>query len=472
MKKSSQKLDKIPRNLIIIAWILVFGSTAPMLDSTMVNIAINQLSNYFNSPLSVVQWTITGFVLAMGTAVPISGWLVNHFSGKKVYFWAEIAFGVTSLFSALSWNIESLITFRILQGLSSGIIMPLFITLLVDSVGSSRIGRIMSIVGIPMTLGPMVGPIIGGLLVQYTSWRYIFFINIPIVVVSSILLIQKIPSITPKDRSNKLDWIGIFLLALISSTIVYGVVKASDHGNFTNLTTIGYICLGTLLIGCYILHAIIRHDKVILPLHLFKSTNFSGSMIGTLLAGFITTGPMILLPLFFQDIRGESAIMAAVSLIPQSIGMLISRGLIGRLIDSIGPRWVSITGIFITVFGTIPFVFFDDNTNYWLIALTMFARGIGGAAVKTATQADAFIGIAKIDTASASLSSSLFQQVGSGFGSAFLATVVASFITTHHINSVTDLNSAYQNGFMWSAIIAVIIIAPSFMLTDKRIKNS
>lgn len=441
-----------------------------MLDSTMVNIAINQLSNHFNSPLSVVQWTITGFVLAMGVAVPISGWLVNYFSGKKVYFWAEIAFGITSLLSGMSWSIESLIAFRILQGLASGIIMPLFITLLVDSVGSSRIGRIMAIVGVPMTLSPMVGPIIGGLLVQYTSWRYIFFINIPIAIVSSILLIQKIPNIAPKDRNNKLDWIGVLLLALISSTIVYGVVKASDYGNFTNLTTISYVCLGILLTGCYVLHAIIRHDKVILPLHLFKSVNFSGSMIGTLLAGFITTGPMILLPLFFQDIRGESAIMAAVSLIPQSIGMLISRGIIGRLIDSIGPRIVSIAGVFITIIGTIPFVFFDSHTNYWLIALTMFARGIGGAAVKTATQADAFIGISKIDTASASLSSNLFQQVGSAFGSAFLATVVASFITNHHVNSITSLNNAYQNGFMWSAIMAIIIIAPSFMLTDKRVK--
>ena len=111
-------------------------------------------------------------------------------------------------------------------------------------------------------------------------------------------------------------------------------------------------------------------------------------MLGNLLAGFITSGPMILLPLFFQDVRGESVIMAAVSLIPQSVGMLVSRGTIGKLIDTIGARWVVITGTVLTIISTLPFVFFDAQTAYWLIAIVMFVRGVGGAAVKSAIQAD------------------------------------------------------------------------------------
>ncbi|MFX3616455.1 MAG: MDR family MFS transporter [Sporolactobacillus sp.] len=467
MKTKQTKLEPIPHSLIVIAWILVLGSMAPMLDSTMVNIAVNQLNTDFHTTLSMVQWTVTGFILAMGAAAPFSGWLVNRFSGKFVYLWSELFFGIASLLSGISWNIDSLIIFRLLQGFAAGLIMPLLFTLLVDSVGSDKMGRIMAIVGVPMTLGPMVGPIIGGLIVQYASWRWIFFINLPIVAISVIMLLKKVPYIAPKNLNDKFDGFGVALLAVTSGTVVYGIVQASNHGSFNNPTTLTYVSIGVALMSIYIIYAMIRKTNVVLPLNLFKHRNFSGSMLGIFLSGFVTSGPMLLLPLFFQDVRGESAVMAAIALIPQSIGMLVSRGLIGKLIDTRGARWVVGGGVIITIIGTLPFVYFDQKSSYLLIAIIMFVRGVGGAAIKSATQADTYVGLDRAESAPASLSSNLFQQVGSGFASAVLATVVEGYITTHQITSATHLAGAYQQGFLWSLVFVIVILIPAMMLTNK-----
>ena len=469
---NNNKLAPIPKKLVVTAWILVFGSIAPMLDSTMINIAINKLSQDFQVKLNIVQWTITGFMLAMGASVPFSGWLANKYSMKKVYVYAEAFFGITSLAAACSWNIQILIFFRILQGLSAGLIMTLFISVLVDLVGNNRIGRIMSIVGIPMTLGPMIGPIFAGLIIETASWRWLFLINVPISVIASILLILKVPDTKPKDNQAKIDFLGILYLVLTSISIVYGVVQASEQGSFSNPRTAGFIIFGIIILLVYLIHAVIRKEAAVIPVRLFKKRNFSGAMIGILFTSFITSGPMLLLPLFFQNIRGESAMMTAISLIPQSLGMLVSRGIVGRMIDSFGAKWVAIIGVLIAVITTLPFVYINNKTAYLYIAGLLFIRGIGGAAASNAIEADVFVGIRQKDTAVASMSSNLFQQIGNGFSSAVLATVVASYLNKYTATNIKLILTAYQTGFLVATVVALLTLIPAVMLTNKIKINS
>lgn len=462
---------ELPRTAVRIAWVLVLGAMAPMLDSTMVNIAVNQLGQSLHTTLDMVQWTVTGFILAMGAAVPFSSWLLDRFSGKSVYFWAEIVFGLVSLLAGSAWSISALIGIRLVQGFAAGLLMPVMFTLLVDIFGGDKMGRVMSIVGLPMTLGPMAGPIIGGLIVQYVSWRWMFFINVPVVLLAAWALHKLVPVIAPKNPAAKFDGVGVTLLIAASSTIVYGIVQASEAGTFMNSTTMGLVGIGLLLVGAYVVYALRRPNIAVMPLRLFKHRNFTGAMIANVLVGFITSGPMILLPLYFQDVRGESVVLAAVALIPQSIGMLVSRGTIGRLIDTLGARWVVLIGVAISVASTLPFVYFTAHSAYWLIAVVVFVRGIGGAAVKSAIQADAYVGIDRADSSQASLGSKLFEQVGSAFGSAVLATVIASYVTAHHVTQTTQLVGAYHEGFLYATIFALLIILPAMMLTNRVAKH-
>lgn len=462
-----KQTQKFPKELVTIAWVLVLGTMAPMLDSTMVNIAINQLGQEFQASLGLVQWVMISFILAMGAAVPFSSWLVDRFSGRTIYLWSEIGFGLASLLAGLSANIYMLISMRIIQGLFSGLLITVMFTLLVELFGGAKMGQVMSIIGVPMTLGPMLGPIFGGLIVQTSSWRWMFFVNVPIVMIAIIGLIRMVPKSSPQRRLDHFDFLGITLLVVIAVSLILGITKASMTGTFLQIATLRLVGIGLLASIIYVFYALKTKYTVVLPLHLFKYRNFSGAMLGDLLAGFITTGPMLLFPLYFQDVRGDSLIIAAIALIPQSLGMLMARGMIGRMIDQLGARIVIILGVIITVIGTLPLVYLGQTTASWLLMLIMFIRGIGGAGVKSALQADVYVGIDKIDVGAASIGAKLFEQVGSAFGAAVLATLVTGYTVIHPINQSNQLIGAYQHGFLYATIFSLLILIPAFMMTNR-----
>jgi len=209
MTRDKTKKSGFPKEILTASWAIALGAIAPMLDSTMVNIAINELTKDFNTTLDTIQWAITGYVLALAIAVPVSGWFMNKFNGKKIFIGAVIAFGVISVFAGMSWNISSFIFFRLLQGFSAGIITPLMSTLLVKTAGPENIGKVMAIVSTPMIFGPILGPVIGGLIVQGASWHWIFFINVFIVLIAAPLMMKTIPDFEPFNKKSKLDAFGI-----------------------------------------------------------------------------------------------------------------------------------------------------------------------------------------------------------------------------------------------------------------------
>ncbi|WDF81704.1 MDR family MFS transporter [Lacticaseibacillus pabuli] len=471
MTKTKTKADALPRAIVNQAWIIVLGAIAPMLDSTMVNIALNKLSADFHQPLSSVQWVVTGYLLAMVIAVPFTGWLNDRIGGKKVFLIAEAMFGVSSLVAALSGNLTMLIGIRFIQGFSAGLITPLLTTLLVDVAGSGSMGRIMAIVGLPIMLGPIFGPVIGGLIVQYLSWRWIFFVNVPVVIVAFLLIWLKLPAMTPKNRDAKFDWVGVTLLAAGSASIVYGIVKASVKASFTNTATEGFVGLGVALVVLYVIYAYFRKNQVVVPLTLFKHRNFTGSMIGLVLAGIVTNGPMLLLPLFFQNLRGQTVAEAGLSLIPQGIGMLMARPVIGRYIDRIGARWVLIAGLAVTLVGTVPFLSFDQHTNFWLLMVVLFIRGLGAGAIISPLMTDSFVGQDLKLSGQISIAGRITQNVGGALGSALMATVVSGYMTSHAAamvtGSLTVTAQAYQQAFIWAVACTALLIVPAFLLTNR-----
>ncbi|KIU21754.1 MDR family MFS transporter [Weissella cibaria] len=461
-----KKTTALPKHVVNMAWVLVLGAFAPMLDATMVNIAVNDLARDFGASLSTIQWVITGYVLATAVAVPFAGWLVNRFSGKWVFLVAEIAFGVFSLASALAWNIDSLIVFRLFQGAAAGMLTPLLTTLLVDLAGSAAMGRLMAVVGLPIMLGPILGPVIGGIVLEYASWRWIFYINVPIVILATILIAWKLPTFEAKNRQARFDVVGVTLLAAISSTIIYGIVQASTKGDFTNATTVAYVLAGIALMVVYGVYAHFKGERAILPIRLFTRKNFTAAMVGMVVGGVATNGAMLLLPLLFQNLRGDSVIVAGLSLIPQGVGMLVARPIVGKLIDRIGARYVTIVSLAITLIGTIPFAYFDGKTAYWLVAVILFVRGIGAGGILSPLMTDAFVGGDKRDSGAISVASRTFQNIGGAFGSAVIATIVAGYMTTH-----TSIAAGYQTGFAWTAGLSLLIIIPAVFLTNHLSKK-
>ncbi|WP_392391423.1 MDR family MFS transporter [Neobacillus jeddahensis] len=465
MKKEKQ--DKLPKEVTRAAWAIAMAAIAPMLDTTMVNIGVNQFGHDFHTSLEIIQWVITGYVLALAVAVPVSGWLMDKFNGKKVLLYAELGFILSSVLAGLSWNIESLIAFRVLQGVSAGIIIPLMTTLLMKVAGPDKLGRLMAVVGTPIILGPLLGPVIGGFLIQWTTWRWIFFINIPVGLIALYLVSKRLDDFEPFNSESKMDWIGTILLAMMSSSLIFGITRAAHFASFHNHQTYWYVGLGLMTAILYVIYNGKKQNKTVMPLNLFKSKSFSGAIIGMFLVGLATNGPMLLLPLFFQNIKGFTLIQAALAMIPQGVGMLVARPTIGKLIDKLGARSVVMVSLVISLAGSIPFIFIDEKTSFVLIAVVLFIRGIGVGGITMPLMTDAYTGLQKGQIPQASIASRIIQNVGSSFGSAVLATVVATVVSGLKPTIPTILHG-YQVGFLISVIVIGIMFIPALFLTNKR----
>lgn len=469
-KEKAPELEPIPKSIMNIAWILVLGAVMPLLDSTMVNIAIKHLSNDFSIGLDLIQWVITGYVLSMAISVPLAGWMIQRFNGKWLMICANIVFLAASVASGFSGNIHSLIIFRIVQGFSAGFIMTLVTTLCVEIAGRDRMGRMMSTIGIPTVLGPILGPVIGAVIVQFLSWRYIFFVNIPIGIFAITLMILKLPNFTPANTKAKIDFIGIILLGSSSAALIYGITKAAKNATFSNSTTIGYVVAGVVILAIYVIYAAVKKEQAILPLHLFKSKNFNAVMVGLFLAGIATNGPMLLLPLFFQNIKGFSVLNAGLILIPQGIGMLIARPLIGKLTDKLGARNVVLVSLTLAIAGTIPFIFFNEASSLIIVSIFLFVRGIGIGGITIPMMTDAYTGMVKQEIPQASVGTRLVQNIGGAFGSAVLATVVS--LSIHgKVAAIPIMTTAYHNGFMLALVLSLVLFVPISFLTNKKSKK-
>jgi EmrB/QacA subfamily drug resistance transporter len=459
--------EQIPKDIMNVAWILVLGAVMPLLDSTMVNIAVKHLSNDFGVGLELIQWVITGYVLAMAISVPFAGWAVQRFNGKCLMIGANILFLVASIASGFSRGINLLIVSRILQGISAGFIMTLVVALCVETAGSERMGRLMSTIGIPMVLGPIIGPVIGAVILQLLTWRHIFFVNIPIGVLAIILMVLRLPDFTPADIKERFDFIGIFLLSFSSASLIYGISKAAKSATFNNSITISYVVYGTAALVAYMIYAAIKKEQAILPLYLFKLKSFSAVMVGLFLVGVATNGPMLLLPLFFQNVKGFSVLSAGLILIPQGIGMLIARPLIGKLTDKLGARNVVLVSLALAIIGTIPFVIFNETSSLIIISIVLLIRGMGIGGVTIPMMTDAYTGMVKQEIAQASVGTRLAQNIGGAFGSAAIATVVSLSLQSK-TQTVSLVTIAYRNGFILALIVSLVLFIPSLFLTNKK----
>ncbi|MCL1982372.1 MAG: MFS transporter, partial [Clostridiales bacterium] len=266
--KDKLQKDKLPKGIAPIALIMVLGALPPMLDTTIVNVAVNSLARIFDTSLPVVQWAVTGYVLALGIAVPFSGWLLRRMDGKKIFMGSLAAFLLGSLLAGFSWDIGSLIVFRLLQGLSAGILIPTLTTLIIQLAGSGNFGKLMSIVGIPAVFGPIIGPVAGGLIMQYLPWNWLFFVNLPIGAAGLALLQWKLPKFEASDKSAKLDWPGVMLLAATSGALIYGVTRVA-HAD-THAAGIAFLSAGTTALIAYVFYAFLRKDKALVSLALFR----------------------------------------------------------------------------------------------------------------------------------------------------------------------------------------------------------
>jgi EmrB/QacA subfamily drug resistance transporter len=294
--------DQIDRETWIVAGVVMLGAVMSILDTTVINVAIDRLAIDFNASLTTIQWVVTGYTLALAAVIPATGWAADRFGTKRIYLASLALFMLGSALCAVAWSADSLIAFRVLQGIGGGMIMPAVMTIMTKKAGPHRMGRVMGILGVPMLIAPILGPILGGWLVDDVSWRWIFLINIPIGVIAIITAWIKLEPDT-SDRAHRLDWLGMALLSPGLTLAIFGLAESSN-GGFGDLKAWAPIVAGAALIATFFWHSWRKGGGALIDIKTFTHTR-AGSAAGVFtLFAIAFFGALLLIPLYYQTVRG------------------------------------------------------------------------------------------------------------------------------------------------------------------------
>ncbi|ANZ62428.1 MFS transporter [Secundilactobacillus paracollinoides] len=435
-----------------------------MLDSTVMNVGINTIMTALHSSVNTIQWVTTAYVLALGIMVLFTGWAADRFSGKSLYVAGLSVFLVGSIVSGVAGSVDVLLAGRIIQGAGAGLIIPLLSTLLVRATGGKNLGSTMAMVGLPVVFAPILGPTIGGFIIDQLNWHWIFYINIPIVIAALILIWVMMPTFPATQKTKRFDWFSFIDLGAMFSLLIVAIINFSEHTNITHASVIWPIVAAIVLLIAYVIYAWKRPKNALVSLSLFKSKNFSGSVVILLMSGITVNGALFLLPLYLQNVRGFSVVWSGIYLIAQGVGMLLTRTQVGKLTDQFGARRVVIISVAITIASTLPFVWFGASTSKYLVMAMLFFRGIGQGGLTIPVMSDSFVGLPSDMISQATTATRMIQNVGSALGTAVLATVISKQMTGV-LPTVAHMSNAYHMAFIWSVAFTAVAIIPAWFLS-------
>jgi EmrB/QacA subfamily drug resistance transporter len=417
----------LDRETLVLAAVVILGSSMTVLDLTIVNVAIPTLGSDLGTSISTIQWVLTGYMLAFASVIPLSGWATERFGAKRVWLVSLILFMTGSLLAGVAWSVGSLIGFRVLQGLGAGMILPVGQTLLAQAAGPQRMGRVMSLFGVPMLLVPVLGPVLGGLIVDRWSWRWIFFINLPVGVAAVLAAQRLLPEAKPQ-LDNRLDLRGLALLSPGIALFLYGLAEAGNQGGFGNARTIVCALIGLALVALFVWHASRRGQRALIDVSLFRRRGFAAAAATNFLLPIALFGSLILLPLYYQLVRHESPLQVGLLLAPQAVGAALAMPLAGFLTDKAGARLVVSSGMVIALLGTLAFTQVGADTSYLYLALALLVLGVGIGSTIMPSMAAAFGTLSREETPRATSAINAIQRIASAIGTALLAIVLQRVI--------------------------------------------
>jgi EmrB/QacA subfamily drug resistance transporter len=459
--------EPLDRRILAIGGVIVLGAIMAMLDMTVINVALERLIVEFDTTLATMQWVATGYTLALATVIPLSGWAADRFGAKRVYLTAVFLFMAGSALAGTAWSAGSLILFRVLQGLGGGMLLPLSMTILTRAAGPARIGRVMAVLGIAMQLGPVLGPVLGGWLVDDVSWRSIFYLNVPVGVLTLILGARILPDDERRPAAT-LDVLGLLLLSPGLAALIYGLAQVPSHETFANPEVYLPAGVGAALVIAFLVHAA-RRPYALIDLKLFRSRGFSLATVTMALFIIAFFGTLLLFPLYFQQVRGESALTAGLLVAPQGVGVMLMMPIAGRLVDRGHAARLVPAGIVVIAAALAVFTRPSDGMSYWTVGAALFAMGLGMGMVGMPNMSIALKTLQPQDIARASTSLSIIQQVSASIGTAMLSVILFNEITdrlapTPGQPPAPALRAdAYAATFTWALVLLALSLIPALL---------
>ena len=433
--------DHLDAGLLKIAGVCVLAAVMAILDTTVVSVAQRTFITQFQTTQAVVAWTMTGYTLALATVIPLTGWAADRFGTKRLFMGSVLFFTLGSLLCAMAPNITLLVAFRVIQGLGGGMLMPLTFTILTREAGPQRLGRLMAVLGIPMLLGPICGPILGGWLIDSFRWQWIFLINLPIGVLALVLAAV----VFAKDEahpSETFDFLDMLLLSPGLAMFLYGVSSIPARGTAIDPHVYLPASVGLVLIIAFVVHALLGAGHPLIDLRLFKNRNLTLANSTMFLFAIAFFGAGLLFPSYFQQLLGQTPLQSGLHLVPQGLGAMFTMPIGGRIMDKRGPGYVVLVGISLIAAGMATFAYgVHEHCAYTPVLLIGLAvMGMGMGCTMMPVSGSAVQSLAPHQVARASTLINVNQQVAGSIGTALMSVILTSqFNHSQYVLAATKL---------------------------------
>lgn len=413
---------------------IIIGAFVAILNNSLINVALPKLINVFGSTTDRIQWVLTGYMLASGVIIPISGYMGDRLGYKKFLIIALSVFTFGTVLCAAAWSDMSLIVARIIAGLGGGVIMPLSMTIIYKVMPREQIGMALGLWGISAMVAPAVGPTLSGYLIDWFNWRFLFIVNIP-VAIFAILMVSVLLKETEKSAGKPFDRLGFMLTATSAGTLLYALSNGQSKGwTSLEIVTLFFISFWAFV---FLLWVETGKEHPIIDLSLFKNFTYTLSVITSSLVMIGMFGGVFLTPIFLQNIQGVSAIDTGILLMPQAIAMALMMPVAGRLFDKIGVIPLGLVGLTIMSVTTYELHRLTIDTPHEWLDTVLVIRGIGIGLCMMPLSTAGMNAVAPHQVGNASSVSNLVRQVAASMGLAVL-TAIMQKRTAQHLQHISE----------------------------------
>jgi EmrB/QacA subfamily drug resistance transporter len=450
---------------IAVSVVFVSAMFMNIMDATIVNVALPTLGREFHVRPDSVDTVAIGYLVSLAVFIPASGWLGDHFGSKRVMLASIVIFTAASALCGTATSLPELVVFRILQGVGGGLMVPVGMALLYRTFPPAERVRASSILVVPTAMAPALGPVLGGLFVTEVSWRWVFYVNLPIGIAAFMFGLYFLEE-RRDHAAGSFDIVGFVLSAAGLGLAMYGISEGPFRG-WADPLILATICAGALLLAVLV-RVELRMPQPMIDIRLFKDRLFrsSSAVLGIGSAAFL--GLLFLVALFFQDGLGQSALQSGLSTFPEALGVMLGAQMVTRaLYPVLGPRRVMIGGLLILAATLGLMALIGRDTNLWWMRLLLFVSGYGMSHVFVPAQAAGFATISAADTARASTVFNAQRQLGGAVGVALLSSVVAAvgpvrFVAHHALANL----GAYHAAFLVAAGVALMAAVAALTIND------